>query len=122
MARQQQHTEASHRVNLRLNGDSYEAVKRLAAHSGTTVPGFVQQSIEAMLPGYLQLLVTLDQGDMVTTEEEGHDVLERLRDMAVRARAEADRLDNMVTVWQGNLKQDVAAVRAARGSTDELAT
>jgi hypothetical protein len=118
MARQRQHAEDSYRVNLRLNGNTYEAVKRLAAHAGTTVPGFVQQSVEAMLPGYLQLLATLDQGDTVTTLGEGHDVLEQLRGMAVHARAEADRLDKMVTVWQDKLKQDVAAAREAVGAQE----
>ncbi len=103
MVARQQH--GSVRVNLRLPADMHDIIKRLAEHSETTVAGFVQQSIENMRPAYLQLLGTLDQSDHIETVDQGVNVLEQLREMAMLARAEADRLDAMVTGWQQQIRE-----------------
>lgn len=106
VAKRQIHTEHTHRINLRLNGPTYYLVQRLAKHAGTTAPGFLKQHVEGMQPAFVELLATLDRADTVATRQEGVDVLEQLRTMAVRARAEAERFERMVDVWQGKIREE----------------
>lgn len=102
------------RVNLRLPADTYDLVKALADAKGTTVAGFVQESIDAMKPGYEQLTEVVGRADTVASVEEGHEVLEQLRAVAAQTRKKADELDAMITIWQKEVRD-----LAERGSGDK---
>jgi hypothetical protein len=96
--------QGSHRVNLRVRTDTYDLIKRLAVHKETSAAGFVQGLLEDMHPRLVELLATLDSADHVQTVDQGVNVLDQLRTMAVHARSEADRLDAMVDVWQQQVR------------------
>lgn len=102
------------RVNLRLPADTYDLVKTLAAAKGTTIAGFVQEVIDSMRPSYEQLSGIVADTENVRSVEEGQEVLERLRALAVDAREKADQLDTMVTLWQKQVGD-----AAVRGSGDK---
>jgi hypothetical protein len=101
---QQKH--GSHRVSLRVRTDTYDLIKRLAVHKETSAAGFVQETLEDMQPLFVQLLGTLDVAEHVQTVDQGVNVLDQLRFMAVHARAEADRLDAMVDTWQDQVRRE----------------
>jgi hypothetical protein len=59
-----------------------------------------------MRPALDQLAATLDEAQTVQTAEQGVAVLDQLRAMALHARSEADRLDDLITVWQEGIRQE----------------
>ncbi len=93
------------RVNLRIPADTHAVIKRLAEHEGIPINEVVQRAVEGMRPAFDQLVATLDQSETVETVEQGVEVLDQLRAMAVHARSEADRLDGLVDVWQEQVRQ-----------------
>ncbi len=94
----------SRRVNLRLPNDTYAVVEALAKGQGVSTAGFVQSCIEAMRPGLAQLAGAGDKAGTARTVEEGQQVLEQLRVVGARARAEADRLDVMIRAYEEELR------------------
>ncbi len=110
------HQQGSQRINLRVRTDTHGLIKRLSVHHETTVAGFVQALLEDMHPHLVQLLGTFDAADHVKTADEGVNVLDQLRGLAVNARAEADRLDALVDALQDQVRREVEAGSVAERS------
>jgi uncharacterized protein (DUF1778 family) len=96
----------SRRVNLRIPADTYEVIRRVADYEGVRINEVVQRAVEGMRPALDQLAATLDEAQTVQTPGHGVAVLDQLRVMAVHARSEADRLDNLITVWQEGIRYE----------------
>ncbi len=97
----------STRVNLRIPADTYEVIRRVANHEGVRINEVVQRAVEGMRPALDQLAATLDEAQTVQTAEQGVAVLDQLRAMAVHARSEADRLDDLINVWQEGIRHEL---------------
>ncbi len=93
-------------MNLRIPADTHAVIKRVADYEGVPINEVVQRAVEGMRPALDQLVATLDEAQTVQTPGHGVAVLDQLRVMAVHARSEADRLDDLITVWQEGIRQE----------------
>ncbi len=95
------------RVNLRIPADTHAVIRRLADYEGVRVNEVVRRAVEGMRPALDRLVATLDEAHTVQTAGDGVEVLDHLRGLAVHARSEADRLDDLITVWQEGIRHEL---------------